>query len=134
MGLLDELTSHLTGATGSQPHAGLLEAATKMLTGSQGGGLAGLVQHLTANGLGSQVAQWIGTGPNPPVSAGDLSKALGPERLNELAKQAGLNPDQAASGLSSILPHLIDKLTPNGQVPAPGVLQQGLSWLTGKLG
>jgi len=33
--------------------------------------------------------------------------------------------------MSTLLPHLVDKLTPNGQLPEPGALQQLLKGFTG---
>ena len=133
MGLIDMLESHVAGALGTCPHRGLLEAATAMLTNSQQGGLAGVVQHLTANGLGSAVSSWVSTGPNQSVTAEQLAQALGSQKLAQLAQQAGLSPQQASAGLAVMLPHLIDKLTPNGQVPDAGMLQKGLGWLESQI-
>jgi uncharacterized protein YidB (DUF937 family) len=47
-----------------------------------------------------------------------------------LAQQVGLPPDQVSTALTQLLPTLIDKLTPNGQIPPPSTLMQaGLSLL-----
>ena len=133
MGLIDILESHVAGAMGSSPNRGLLEAATAMLTNSQQGGLAGVVQHLTANGLGTAVQSWVGNGPNLSVTAEQLAHALGSDKLGQLAQQAGLSPQQASTGLAAMLPHLIDKLTPNGKIPDAGMLQKGLGWLESQI-
>jgi uncharacterized protein YidB (DUF937 family) len=41
-----------------------------------------------------------------------------------------MDPSQLTSMMSSLLPHLIDKLTPNGQVPDASALQKILSGLS----
>jgi uncharacterized protein YidB (DUF937 family) len=133
MALMDLLEGQLSNAMGSAPHRGLLEAATAMLTNSQQGGLSGVVQHLTANGLGNAVASWVGNGPNQSVSPQQLNQALGSDRIAQLAQQAGLSPGQASAGLATMLPHLIDKLTPGGKLPDSGMMQQGLGWLESHL-
>lgn len=46
---------------------------------------------------------------------------LGGGNLAQLAQQFGLQPDAMASQLSEQLPGLVDKLTPNGQLPTGGM-------------
>jgi uncharacterized protein YidB (DUF937 family) len=48
--------------------------------------------------------------------------------------KAGLNPDLVSSQLTTLLPGLIDKLTPEGRIPESGLLEQGLNLFRGKLG
>jgi uncharacterized protein YidB (DUF937 family) len=62
-----------------------------------------------------------------------VSQALGSDRITQLAQQAGLSPGQASAGLATMLPHLIDKLTPGGKLPDSGMMQQGLGWLESHL-
>jgi uncharacterized protein YidB (DUF937 family) len=45
-----------------------------------------------------------------------------------------MNESQAAGGLADLLPQVIDKLTPNGQLPqGDDLMGQGLEMLRGKL-
>ncbi|MHB1666773.1 MAG: YidB family protein [Thiomonas sp.] len=76
---------------------------------------------------------WIGTGQNQPVSADQIHQVLGSDTVKELAAKAGIDPTQAASGLSELLPQLVDKLTPGGQIPEGDLLSQGLGRLKGEL-
>ena len=108
----------LTGA--SSGRSAMLSAVMSLLGG--GGGLGGLVKAFQGQGLGDIVSSWVGTGANLPVSADQLHKALGPERLSQFASQAGVAPEAAGSALASILPGLVDKLTPQGQLPADNKL------------
>jgi len=63
-----------------------------------------------------------------PVSAEQLQSALGGGDggglLAQLAQQAGMSHGEAADGLSQILPGLVDKLTPDGQVPQQDALDK----------
>jgi uncharacterized protein YidB (DUF937 family) len=73
---------------------------------------------LSQAGLGQQVDSWIGGGANEPVSPADLSGALGGSgALQSLAETTGMSQDDVAASLSEGLPELIDRLTPNGQLP-----------------
>lgn len=117
MGLLDDvmgMAGQLTG--GGNPQAQVIQALSGMLT--QGGGLTGLIQSLEQSGLSSQVASWIGTGQNLPVSAQQIIQALGQGKVSELASQAGVGHQDIAGMIANVLPQLIDKATPNGSVPA----------------
>jgi len=81
------------------------------------GGLSGILSKLQQGGLAEAAASWVGTGTNQPVSADALGGALGPDLMGMVAKQLGGNTQQAAGTLADLLPGLIDKLTPQGQVP-----------------
>jgi len=133
MGLLDVVAGALTGsnAGGGSP---LLGIVMKMLSNQgSGGGLAGLVQSFQSNGLGEQVASWISTGANLPVSGDQIKKAFGGGQLGQIASQTGVSENEAASGLADLLPNVIDKLTPDGKLPEGDLLAKGLSLLQGKL-
>jgi uncharacterized protein YidB (DUF937 family) len=84
----------------------------------QNGGLPGLLDKLRQGGLGQHVDSWVSTGNNLPVSGDQVSQALGPEVLGQLSGQLGIDPSQISHGLSQVLPDLVNKMTPDGQVPA----------------
>ena len=42
---------------------------------------------------------------------------LGQDRLNQIASRAGISPMMASVALSTILPVLVDRLTPHGKLP-----------------
>ena len=140
MGLLDNLggLAGQLGATntGGNPKAALIQAVLGMLVhgnepgglgGSGGiGGLAGLLQRFQGAGLGDAVASWLGNGANQPVSPAQVQSALGDGPLRTLAEHAGLDEHEAASHLSELLPQLVDRLTPNGQIPQTGVHDGGV--------
>lgn len=136
MGLLDQLAGQVIGSLGAQKQdsvsqSDLLSGVMSMINNA--GGLQGILQQLQASGLGDQVASWIGTGANNPVSGNQIQDALGADQLAQIAQQAGVEPEHAASGLAQLLPQIIDKLTPDGQVPQNDMLAQGMDVLRGKL-
>jgi uncharacterized protein YidB (DUF937 family) len=63
-----------------------------------------------------------------------MKQGLGSDLITQLATAAGLNPEMVSSRLTTLLPGLIDKLTPEGKVPNSGLLEQGLNLLKGNLG
>jgi uncharacterized protein YidB (DUF937 family) len=143
MGLLDAVLGAVGGSQGGV-QGQLLNAVVGMLTQGGGGaaggaagggmgGLAGMLGQLTQAGLGDQVKSWVGTGQNMPVSADQLSQAMGGDTMGKLAQQMGLGQGEVAGHLSQLLPQLIDKLTPDGQVPQAGAAG-GLGDLAGMLG
>lgn len=149
MGLLDNLGG-LAGLGGPQtntagdPKAALVQAVLGMLVhgnepgglGGAGGlgGLGGLLQRFQGAGLGDAVASWLGNGPNAPVSPAQVRTALGDGPLRTLAEHAGLDENEAAGHLSGLLPQLIDKLTPNGQLPSNGLHEDGMTGAIEALG
>ena len=107
-----------------------LVASVMQMINNQPGGLSGLVQRFHEKGLGGLVSSWVGTGQNLPVAADPLEHVLGSERVRELAAQAGIPPEVASSHLAQLLPMIVDKLTPNGQLPPTGSLfESGLGML-----
>jgi uncharacterized protein YidB (DUF937 family) len=97
--------------------------------GSAGGllsGLGGLLDKLQQGGLSNATNSWVGNGQNQPVSSNQLSSALGPDVIKNLAQQSGLPEEDLSKQLSQILPGLVDKLTPNGRLPTIAELSQML--------
>ncbi len=147
MGLLDSVLGGVLGGggtatPGAQAAPGgitsdvLLRSIGGMIT--QHGGLGGLLNSLTQAGHGDAVNSWIGTGQNLPISPGALTQVLGSPQVAALAQKLGINPQQVGSLLAQALPHIVDQLTPHGQLP-PTAAQQGdllhaaLGALQGKL-
>lgn len=118
MGFLDALKQEAMAAVkkfaGEHPQLG--QEVMQLVQGSPGG-LSGLVQQMQNAGLGPVVQSWISTGPNKPISAAQIQQALGSDKVKEIAARLGLDPNAASQKLSSLLPEIIDRLTPNGQMP-----------------
>lgn len=85
---------------------------------NQAGGLSGLLARLQAGGLGEAAQSWVGTGANQPVSGEQLGGALGPDLMGLVNRQLGGSGQDASALLAQLLPQLVDRLTPQGQLPA----------------
>lgn len=118
MGLLDQLKAQAESAVqkfaGEHPQLG--QEVMNLVHG--GGGLNGLVQQFNSGGLGHLIQSWISTGPNQPATAQQIQQALGGDRLRQMAARVGLDPNVVAQKLSTILPQVVNHLTPNGQLPS----------------
>jgi len=123
MGLFDDLASQVKNAMGGAgaEHGDVLGHMMQSLGGGTNAGAAGgigvILKQFESNGLGHIVQSWIGTGQNLPVSAAQIQQVLGNSHVRELAAKLGIDPSQAAAKLAAVLPHLVDQLTPNGQLP-----------------
>ena len=128
MGLLDGLISGMNG-TATQGQSALLQVALQLV--QQSGGLPGIISKLQHGGLADHVGSWIGTGQNMPISGGQLQEVLGSGAIGEIAQQLGLSHGETSSGLAQVLPQIIDKLTPTGQIPSDhgSLLSQAISVL-----
>jgi uncharacterized protein YidB (DUF937 family) len=104
----------------------LAPMATKFL---KDGGLDKLMSNFKDAGLADKADSWVGTGPNAELSAAEAAQVM-PNATKELAAQAGISEDEAADVLSKVVPGLVDKVTPNGEVPS----QEEISGALTKLG
>ncbi|QJR34031.1 YidB family protein [Gemmatimonas groenlandica] len=121
-----------TTAPGGTSSTALLKMAMTLV--QQNGGVGGLVQKLQSGGLGEIVSSWVSTGTNRSVTPAQLEQALGGAAVTQAAATAGVDPSQAMGGLAAMLPQLVDKLTPDGDV-TPGsnaMLTQVMGMLQGK--
>lgn len=131
MGLLDDLAGGALGKLlGGGDTGKLVQVAMGMLGGA--GGLSGLLEKFQGAGLKEQADSWVSTGDNREIGADDVRQALGDDEVARVAEEAGVSKDEAAGGLAQLLPQLIDKLTPDGDVPDQGGLMDRLGSL-GKL-
>jgi uncharacterized protein YidB (DUF937 family) len=84
-----------------------------------------LLQRFHSQGLSQQANSWVGTGANQPITPDQAEQGLGSDRVQEIASRAGVSPGIARTALATILPMVVDHLTPNGQVPEhQGVVQR----------
>jgi uncharacterized protein YidB (DUF937 family) len=118
---LGSLLGGLLGSGNGSSGSNILGALLSVL-GNQGGNgnnpLGGLLDTLAKSGLAEQKDSWVGSGANQSVTGAQIQQALPDDTLQQVAEEAGVSPDKAADELAQVLPQAVDKLTPNGQVPA----------------
>jgi len=118
VGLLASGALFGSGSTGSSgASSGTPSTSGQGAAGGLLGGLGGLLDKLQNGGLADVTKSWVGTGPNQPVSPGQLGSALGPDIIKTLAQRTGLSEQELTKQLSQVLPGVVDKLTPAGRLP-----------------
>lgn len=130
MGLLNSLIGDLVGgsaAATSSPFGAVLGSilsgqgySAGSTPGGFSGGLGGLVRQFQDAGLGHIAESWVGSGGNQPVTPHQLGTVFGQNRVNDMAGQAGMAPEDFLSQLSQHLPAAVDAATPNGRLPDEG--------------
>jgi uncharacterized protein YidB (DUF937 family) len=97
-------------------------------------GLAGMISAFQGGGLGDIMSSWISTGANQSISPSQLGSVLGNDTLSQFAQKAGIGQGEASSVLASLLPSLVNQLTPKGNVPETNSLEDTLGGLLSSLG
>lgn len=128
MSILEDLAGGLMGGSGDSPVSAVFNLIQKYP-----GGLQGLISAFQEKGLGDVASSWVGTGSNLPISASQIASVLGDGPLAQIASQLGGNAGDAGSALAGLLPQVIDKLTPGGEIE-DGAMGQGMDLLKGLLG
>ena len=119
MSFLETIIRELSQKFGLGAHAGALAMeALRTITNERSGGLAAFINRFQTAGFGDLVASWIGKGENKPIDSGQIESALGGDFIGTIASKVGLSAATAGPALAFLIPKLIDKLTPNGDVPS----------------
>ena len=111
-------------APAAPPLAPAEPVPTNAPAGSILGGLTDLIGKLSAGGVAPQVNSWVGHGPNEPVPPGQLGSALGQNVLAELSQRTGMSQQELLNQLATVLPQIINHLTPNGRIPTLADLER----------
>lgn len=119
-GFLDNIGSMLDGPGGRRPDD--RERDEPGGGGTSGGpthqGFEDLFDRFRRNGRSDLMESWVGGGANKQASPSDLNEALGPDIVDQLSRQTGLDRHDLLSQLSHALPRVVDKLTPHGRPPS----------------
>jgi len=121
MGLLENFDQQLGG---NQQNA-LLQAVAGLISNS--GGLSGLISRFTQNGLGQPAQSWVGSGENLAITGDQVRQVFGSDQVQQVAQQLGTDHAQTSNLIAGVLPNLVDRLTPQGQVVNDADAQQGIS-------
>jgi uncharacterized protein YidB (DUF937 family) len=119
---IGDFVKSLGASDPNSPLGGMIDSARKSLGGiptgtDMNGGVGELVDRFRQNGQGATADSWVETGPNKPINDAEVERALGPDLIDGLVKQTGLSRADLLSRLSSVLPHVVDKMTPEGRLP-----------------
>lgn len=130
--LLGSILSQVLGGGRSSGADPLMSVLAQMLGGggqggAQGGGLDQLLQQLQGAGMSRELDSWISKGENLPVTADQLSQAFGQERMNDMARQAGMEGGGFGDLLAQVLPQAIDRMSPEGHLPESSSLDAAMA-------
>jgi uncharacterized protein YidB (DUF937 family) len=81
------------------------------------GGLGGLLHQFQQNGHGDVAQSWVSNQPNQPTNPGQVTQAIGPDMIRQLAQKTGMSEQQIAQQLAQELPDIVNRLTPQGRLP-----------------
>jgi uncharacterized protein YidB (DUF937 family) len=142
MGLLDDVLQNkaalgqVADLVAKNPQivaAALSLLSTKDASVGGTGGLGSLIGAFQGKGLGDVAASWIGNGQNQGISADQVASVLGNDTLSQFASKAGIGLAEAAPALAAVLPALVDRMTPQGQVPETNAIEGALGGLLSSL-
>lgn len=114
MGLFDSLASNMLGKLGGEKGA-IAQVAIDLF--NQNGGLAGVLQKFRTAGFDDEVASWISKGSNLPITAEQIVQALGSHTIQQAASKLNMNAQDISAKIAEYLPQVIDRMTPDGQLP-----------------
>ena len=127
--------------TGALIGQGLGESVGLITDGRFSGGTWGMVVgHVAPEAFEGGTIALVHEGDSITIDAHQLQAVLGSDTVQRLAGQLGLNPAELSGQLAQWLPQIVDRLTPQGQLPAQGaqgespLVAEGLSLLKGLLG
>jgi uncharacterized protein YidB (DUF937 family) len=127
------------GSVGAGGGGGLGDILGQVLGGGQGGARGGgslgdLLDHFQRAGYGDQARSWVSTGRNMPISPEAMEEIFGKGGMGEIARRAGVSERDASRGLSELMPEVVDRMTPKGEVPDTDSLVASVDALTRRLG
>jgi uncharacterized protein YidB (DUF937 family) len=99
-----------------------------------GGGLGALLEQFQRAGFGEQARSWVSSGQNQEIGPDVIGQVFGPGGLAEIARRAGLSEQDASRGLARLMPEVVDRVTPQGQVPDGSELLASVDALARRLG
>jgi uncharacterized protein YidB (DUF937 family) len=133
MGLFDSILGSVLGG-GDKTQMAINLATSLISNHSSGQGLNGLAQQFESAGLGHLMQSWVGNGANLPITGDQIQQVLGNQFVQQFAAQHGIPLAAAAPMIAEILPHLVNHVTPNGQVPSQTEVQSAVAGIAGSGG
>ena len=131
----------IPGQMGAAPGAGggLGDILGQVLGGAAGGaggagGLGSILAQLQQAGFGEQADSWVGPGANKPIPPDAITQIFGRDGLQQISRHAGLSEEETSRGLSQLLPEVVDRVTPAGEVPDFDALSSSVDELARRFG
>ena len=81
------------------------------------GGMNAVLDKFRQKGMTRQAQSWMSTGDNQPIDEQSVEQVVGQQELREMAQRLGVPEQEVAQAFAEIMPEMVDKLTPEGQLP-----------------
>jgi uncharacterized protein YidB (DUF937 family) len=114
------------GGLGGGLLGALLPVVASMLAN---GGLKKLLAGLQAKGLGAEADSWVSPGANKQVGGAEVRDVLGDDEITRISDKLGIPEDEAAEAVATVLPDVVDQVTPEGKLPADDELDSAFGRL-----
>jgi uncharacterized protein YidB (DUF937 family) len=131
----------MPGQMSAAPGAGggLGDILGQVLGGAAGGrgaagGLGSILARLQQSGFGEQADSWVSPGANKPIPPDAMSQIFGRDGLQQISRHAGLSEEETSQGLTQLLPEVVDRMTPGGQIPDFDALSNSVDDLARQFG
>lgn len=112
------------GRTGGGGKSALLIAVLPIVLAwiQKQGGLQGALDKLTKSGLGSQAQSWVdpSTAQNQSVQTEQVQQLFDEQDIAQVANQTNEPTQNVYAAIATVLPQIIDSLTPQGQTSNSG--------------
>jgi uncharacterized protein YidB (DUF937 family) len=133
MDFLKTIMNEISGDNSSE--IGNLTKTLLSNNGDKGVLLDTVVNTIKEKGMEDNVESWIGTGDNKAISANQLNDALGTDLMSSLSQKTGIPEKELSGMLSTLLPVVVNQLTPQGKVEGNNgsLVSTGLGLLKGFL-
>ena len=82
------------------------------------GNIQGLVEKFNQQGFGTLIQSWISNQENAPISVDQLVQIFSSANIQQLADKVGFDLTETSALIAKYLPKLINKATPDGEIPA----------------
>lgn len=91
------------------------------------GGMGAVLERFRRQGYGRQAQSWVSTGDNDTLDEQAVAQVVGDDELRGMAQQLGVPEQEVRHAFAEIMPEMVDKLSPEGQLPqqADEVLDEG---------
>lgn len=81
------------------------------------GGMGAVLDKFKQKGFDRQAKSWVASGANDEIDEKAVEQVVGREELNAMAQRLGVPEEQVAQAFAEIMPEMVDKLSPEGQLP-----------------
>lgn len=81
------------------------------------GGVGAVLDKFRQQGYGRQTQSWVSTGQNDGIDEQAVEQVVGQGELQQMAQRLGVPEHEVAQAFAEIMPEMVDKLTPQGQLP-----------------